>query len=60
MNMFSSQSDLDVSINFEKATSELPRQKKVQILRTFVEKLHSLQGKFNLGIFFHLFLLLIT
>uniref|UniRef100_A0A1J3IHD8 Poly(A) RNA polymerase cid11 n=1 Tax=Noccaea caerulescens TaxID=107243 RepID=A0A1J3IHD8_NOCCA len=45
MNMFSSQSDLDVSINFEKATSELPRQKKVQILRTFAEKLQSLQGQ---------------
>lgn len=61
MDTFSSQSDLDVSINFEKGTSELPRQKKVQILRTFAEKLQSLQGKFDLGIFFfRLFLLLVT
>ncbi|CAA7038202.1 unnamed protein product [Microthlaspi erraticum] len=45
MDMFSSQSDLDVSINFDKGTSHLPRQRKIQILRTFVERLQSLQGQ---------------
>ncbi|CAL9247528.1 unnamed protein product [Arabidopsis halleri] len=32
MDRFSPQSDLDVSINFGNRTSELPREKKLQIL----------------------------
>lgn len=51
MDMFSPQSDLDVSINFCKGTSERPRDSKLQILRRFAEKLSSLQGKFNLYLF---------
>ncbi|CAH2065312.1 unnamed protein product [Thlaspi arvense] len=45
MDMFSSKSDLDVSINFGDGTYELPRDTKIQILRRFAEKLRSLQGQ---------------
>ncbi|VVB04689.1 unnamed protein product [Arabis nemorensis] len=45
MDMFSPQSDLDLSINFCKGTSERPRDSKLQILRRFAEKLSSLQGQ---------------
>lgn len=51
MDMFSSQSDLDVSINFGQGTSEIPRDTKLQILRRFANKLCSLQGKFNWYLF---------
>ncbi|XP_024009401.1 protein HESO1 [Eutrema salsugineum] len=43
MDTFSSQSDLDVSINFGNETSEISREKKLQILERFAEKLRSLQ-----------------
>ena len=45
MDMYSSQSDLDVSINFGNGTSEIPREKKLEILKRFAKKLRSLQGK---------------
>ncbi|KAG7559795.1 hypothetical protein ISN45_Aa05g013760 [Arabidopsis thaliana x Arabidopsis arenosa] len=45
MDMFSSQSDLDVSINFGNGTSELPREKKLEILKRFAKKLRALQGE---------------
>lgn len=45
MDMYSSQSDLDVSINFGNGTPELPREKKLEILKIFAKKLRSLQGK---------------
>jgi DNA polymerase sigma len=54
MDMYSSQSDLDVSINFGNGTSEIPREKKLEILKRFAKKLRSLQGK----IFVPFFLLL--
>ncbi|CAD5324954.1 unnamed protein product [Arabidopsis thaliana] len=45
MDMYSSQSDLDVSINFGNGTSEIPREKKLEILKRFAKKLRSLQGE---------------
>ncbi|CAH8267550.1 unnamed protein product [Arabidopsis lyrata] len=45
MDMYSSQSDLDVSINFGNGTPELPREKKLEILKRFAKKLRSLQGE---------------
>lgn len=47
MDMFSPRSDLDVSINFDKETYELSRDKKLEILQRFAEKLCSLEGLFN-------------
>ncbi|XP_019093589.1 PREDICTED: uncharacterized protein LOC109129598 isoform X2 [Camelina sativa] len=45
MDMYTSQSDLDVSINFVNGTSEVTREKKIQILERFAEKLRSLEGE---------------
>ncbi|XP_010426004.1 PREDICTED: uncharacterized protein LOC104711034 [Camelina sativa] len=45
MDMYTSQSDLDVSINFFNGTSELTREKKIQILKRFAQKLRSLEGE---------------
>lgn len=56
IDMFSPQSDLDVSINFVNRTSELPREKKLQILKTFAKNLRSMDGKFQL---IHVLLLLL-
>ncbi|VYS59464.1 unnamed protein product [Arabidopsis thaliana] len=45
MNTFSSQKDLDVSINFSSGTSEFYREKKLEILTRFATKLRSLEGQ---------------
>ncbi|XP_023638245.1 uncharacterized protein LOC17887510 isoform X2 [Capsella rubella] len=45
MDMYTPQSDLDVSINFGNGTSELPREKKLQILKRFTRKLRILEGE---------------
>ncbi|CAN8255008.1 unnamed protein product [Cochlearia groenlandica] len=45
MDMFSTQSDLDISINFDVGTSELPRDTKLKILKRFAKKLRSLEGE---------------
>ncbi|XP_019099841.1 PREDICTED: protein HESO1-like [Camelina sativa] len=45
MDMYTSQSYLDVSIIFGNGTSELPHEKKLQILERFAEKLRSLEGE---------------
>ncbi|XP_023638720.1 protein HESO1 isoform X2 [Capsella rubella] len=45
MDMYSSQSDLDLSIVFGNVTSELPHGKKLHILERFAKELRSLEGK---------------
>ncbi|KAI4336483.1 hypothetical protein L6164_015005 [Bauhinia variegata] len=45
MNMFSSESDLDLSINFSSHSTEVPRQKKIETLQKFAKKLYSMQRR---------------
>ncbi|XP_043699416.1 protein HESO1-like isoform X2 [Telopea speciosissima] len=45
MDMFSAESDLDLSINFSDDRVEFPREKKIQALRKFAKLLYPLQRK---------------
>ncbi|KAJ4980292.1 hypothetical protein NE237_031129 [Protea cynaroides] len=45
MDMFSVESDLDLSINFSNDIVEFPREKKIQALRKFAKLLYALQSK---------------
>lgn len=44
MDLFSTTSDLDLSVNFN-ANADFSREKKIQTLRKFAKKLYSLQSK---------------
>lgn len=44
MDLFISESDLDLSINFGRPEVELPREKKIETLKKFSKKLHFLQS----------------
>ncbi|GAV91562.1 hypothetical protein CFOL_v3_34955 [Cephalotus follicularis] len=51
MDMFSADSDLDLSINFSSNTTEVTREMKIKTLRKFAKKLNSLQrGRYVTGI----------
>ncbi|KAA8531105.1 hypothetical protein F0562_005814 [Nyssa sinensis] len=45
MDIFSANSDLDLSVNFRQKAVEFPREKKIQTLRKFAKKLYPLQRK---------------
>ncbi|XP_042479206.1 protein HESO1-like [Macadamia integrifolia] len=45
MDMFSAESDLDLSINLSNDMVEFPREKKIQTLRKFARRLYSFQSK---------------
>ncbi|XP_022849924.1 protein HESO1-like [Olea europaea var. sylvestris] len=45
MDLFSTTSDLDLSVNFSSNAIEFPREKKIQTLRKFAKKLYALQSK---------------
>lgn len=45
MNMFSSDSDLDLSINFNNCATDLSKKKRVNALRIFAKKFRKLQGR---------------
>ncbi|KAF8023025.1 hypothetical protein BT93_F0501 [Corymbia citriodora subsp. variegata] len=45
MDMYSTGSDLDLSINFGNPSVQFPREKKIQTLRKFAKKFYSLQRK---------------
>lgn len=45
MDLFSTTSDLDLSVNFSANAIEFPREKKIQTLRKFAKKLYALQSK---------------
>ncbi|XP_052196482.1 protein HESO1-like isoform X2 [Diospyros lotus] len=45
MDIFSSKSDLDLSVNFGNNTADFPREKKIQHLRKFSKKFHQLKRK---------------
>lgn len=44
MDLFSSTSDLDLSVNFSSSGVDFPREKKIQTLRKFAKKLYALQS----------------
>ncbi|GFQ05562.1 hypothetical protein PHJA_002700300 [Phtheirospermum japonicum] len=45
MDLFSTTSDLDLSVNFSTTTVPFPREKKIQTLRKFAKKLYAIQSK---------------
>ncbi|XP_022865478.1 uncharacterized protein LOC111385330 isoform X3 [Olea europaea var. sylvestris] len=45
MDLFSTTSDLDLSVNFRSNAIEFPHEKKIQTLRKFAKKLYALQSK---------------
>ncbi|KAL3629683.1 hypothetical protein CASFOL_026905 [Castilleja foliolosa] len=45
MDLFSTSSDLDLSVNFKTTTVPFPREKKIQTLRKFAKKLYAIQSK---------------
>ncbi|KAL3623980.1 hypothetical protein CASFOL_032796 [Castilleja foliolosa] len=45
MDIFSTSSDLDLSVNFSTTTVPFPREKKIQTLRKFAKKLYAIQSK---------------
>ncbi|CAA2963590.1 Hypothetical predicted protein [Olea europaea subsp. europaea] len=45
MDLFSTTSDLDLSVNFSSNAIEFPREKKIQTLRKFAKKLYAQQSK---------------
>ncbi|CAA0834671.1 Nucleotidyltransferase family protein [Striga hermonthica] len=44
MDLFSTSSDLDLSVNFRSTSDPFPREKKIQTLRKFARKLYALQS----------------
>lgn len=44
MDLFSTTSDLDLSVNFSSSGVDFPREKKIQTLRKFAKKLYALQS----------------
>lgn len=46
MDMFTTGSDLDLSVNFSNQNVELPREKKIQCLRKFAKRFYALQSNF--------------
>lgn len=45
MDLFSTTSDLDLSVNFSTAAVAVSREKKIQTLRKFARKLYAIQSK---------------
>ncbi|KAL8521764.1 hypothetical protein ACS0TY_012059 [Phlomoides rotata] len=45
MDLFTTSSDLDLSVNFKKVTDPFPREKKIKTLRKFARKLYAIQSK---------------
>lgn len=56
MDLFSSTSDLDLSVNFSTSGVDFPREKKIQTLRKFARKLYAIQSIISSLHFFLLFL----
>ncbi|KAL8545518.1 hypothetical protein ACS0TY_005608 [Phlomoides rotata] len=44
MDLFTTSSDLDLSVNFKKVTDPFPREKKIKTLRKFARKLYAIQS----------------
>ena len=44
MDLFSTASDLDLSVNFNTGGVDFPREKKIQTLRKFARKLYAIQS----------------
>lgn len=56
MDIFTSKSDLDLSINFSREEAVFPRDRMISVLRKFARRLYALQSKFQILKTFYYFI----
>lgn len=56
MDIFTSKSDLDLSINFSREEAVFPRDRMISVLKKFARRLYALQSKFQILSTFYLFI----